>query len=198
VKVRIIDLEGPAEEIAKVPELLEAIRGSSHGSIPQVDGIDDKRNGSGGHSLETVPKEISDHIRVRAGTGDSGKRIEAWLAEILSWRTTEVRIGKSKRSSNGRSSYLLVYNLGPHHFGAFAYVRPTQGAVTFRLQAEQASGFDRAIVKEGKYGVTVPIVTDEGYRQALDLAQIALEGVQPKGSRQKGGVNSAMSPRDAK
>lgn len=76
----------------------------------------------------------------------------------------------------------MLYAAGPRHFGAFAYVHPSQARVTLRLVRADANGFQHATfrnVKKGTgYEVMVPLTSDEAYQEALQLARKALERVQ--------------------
>jgi hypothetical protein len=175
MKVKMIEVEGSAEELANAPEILAALRGSSS------DGAGD--NGKEvGITASGLSKELTDYIRRRAGTGEMGRRVESWVAEVLSWGTTESILGTTtnKRSPDGYVRYVRLHNVGPHKFGAFAYVYARRGTVRLRVTAKQAQGYDQAMIgKHRTYAAVISLMTDDGYKQALDLARVALAGVQP-------------------
>jgi hypothetical protein len=174
MKLRVIEVEAPAEEIASAHEILAALRGEGERVVPAA--------GGNGLVPTGLPGEVAAHVRKRAGNGDRGRRVESWITDVLAWGTTEAKLGDSTngRSPDGHTRYVLMYNVGPHHYGAFAYVFPRQGVVRLRLTADHSKGFAQAkVTKHKTYGVVVSLMTDEGYRQALELAKEALAGVQP-------------------
>jgi hypothetical protein len=183
MKVRIVEVEGSPQELAEMPELAQALTGH-----PTASALDEEEASNGGAGRlayspnGALPKELRDYIAVRSGSRERAATVESWVTEVLSWGTTEAQIGTSKTSSDGLGNYVRLYAKGPRYFGAFAYVTPGRGKVTFRLSAKAAKGFDHVALRKVQpgtgYEVTVTLDSDEARREALELAQKALAQVQ--------------------
>jgi hypothetical protein len=94
---------------------------------------------------------------------------------------TEAEVGRSKNSKDGKTPYLMLRNTGRRYFGAFAYVKPSTGGTTFRLDRSQVDGFEHVSIRNVKkgtgYEVNCQLSNDLAVDEALRLAKMALEEV---------------------
>jgi hypothetical protein len=178
MRVRVVEVEGSPEELASSTELLELLRG---GAAEAVAGTQEATKPEASDGTSLLPKELRDFIVVRAGARGRAEIVQQWVADAMAWGGS-YELGTSKSSPDGLNNYLMLYAAGPRHFGAFAYVHPSQARVTLRLLRTDADGFQHATfrnVKKGTgYEVMVPLTSDEACQEALQLARKALERVQ--------------------
>lgn len=177
MRVRVVDVEGTPEELASSTELLEFIRGGAE--MPT--GVSAALKPEATDGASPLPKGLRDFIIGRAGARGRAEIVQQWVGEVLAWGGS-YELGTSRSSPDGLNNYLMLYAPGPRHYGAFAYVHPSQARVTVRLLRVDAEGFQHATfrnVKKGTgYEVMVPLASDEAYQEALELARKALERVQ--------------------
>ena len=179
MRVRVVDVEGTPEELASSAELLELLRG---GAAEAVAGNPEWTKPDATDEASQLPRELRDFIVGRAGARGRAEIVQQWVGEVMTWGGS-YELGTSKSSPDGLNNYLMLYAAGPRHFGAFAYVHPSQARVTLRLVRADADRFRHATfrnVKKGTgYEVMVPLTSEEAYEEALQLARKALERVQP-------------------
>src|SRR4051812_13848410 len=107
MKVRLIEVEGTAEEIRDLPELRELFGVSAPDAEPFGEEAADGEAASG------LPKQVSDFIKVRAGNRDRADVTSRWVEEVLGWGNTEAEPGRSKASGDGMTPYLMLHPTGP-------------------------------------------------------------------------------------
>ena len=172
MRVRVIDVEGTAEELASSSELLELLRG---GVAEGVAGIPEApKPETTDRTSSQLPDDLRDFIVSRAGAQGRATIIQQWVDEVIAWGVS-YQLGTSQASPDGLNNYLLLYAAGPRHYGAFAYVHPSQTRVTFRLARADADGCQHATFRDIKagtvYEVMVSLTSDEAYQEALQLAR---------------------------
>ena len=185
MRISRFDFEGTPQELEEVPDLKRAIVQMAEGNAAAPWAPDGEEEGVAVPQPvagELAP-ELQDYISGRAGSRGRTKVVKEWVGDVLAWGNTEVEIGRSRTSADGYNDYLMLYNTGPHHFGAFAYVYPGTAKVNFRLLRGEVEGkgFRHAMVRDVRpgtgYEVTVLLKSKEAAEEALQLAQVALEGV---------------------
>jgi hypothetical protein len=132
--------------------------------------------------------EISSFIAARARTQAVGEQVAAYTRGVLGLGGTEVAFGTSKASKDGRADYLLVYDSGPRHYGAVAYVNAKNAGLTLRLTKDDVADIDdpglktRDVQDRNGYQVNCPVKTSEAIELAVKLTQRALDKVRSTGS----------------
>jgi hypothetical protein len=178
MRVRVIDVEGTAEELASSTELLELLQGGAAETVADIP-VSTKPETT--DRTSQVPEELRDFIVSRAGAKGRAAIIQRWVDEVMAW-SVSYQLGTSKASPDGLNNYLLFYAAGPRHYGAFAYIHPSQTRVTFRLDRTDADGCQHATFRDIKagtvYEVMVSLSSEEAYQEALQLARKALKRVQ--------------------
>jgi hypothetical protein len=181
VRLRVVEVEGTPEELARMPEVAALLgKSPAEGDMPRMPRVSDEEP-EGEKPGWAVPKQIRDFIAIRAGGRTRAHVVQRFVGEVLAWGTTEAEIGTSQASGDGYGNYLRVYKRGPRYFGAFAYVTPGTAKVTFRLPWKRAGHMAHATkrnVREGTgYEVVVSLTDDAAYADAIELAKLALEDV---------------------
>jgi hypothetical protein len=126
---------------------------------------------------------IRSFIATRARTQAVREQIEAYICGVLSLGGTEVEFGTKKSSKDGLADYLLVYDFGPRHYGAVAYVNAKNAGLTLRLTKDDVADVTDPSVKprnvqQGNgYQVNCPVKTPEATELAVKLTQRALDKV---------------------
>jgi hypothetical protein len=132
--------------------------------------------------------EISSFITARARTHGVGEQVVAYVRGVLSLGGTEVAFGTSKVNKDGRADYLLVYDSGPRHYGAVAYVNAKNAGLTLRLTKEDVADVadpgvkSRDVQERNGYQVNCPVKTPAAVELAVKLTQRALDKVRSSGS----------------
>lgn len=181
MRVRVVEVEGTPDELARMPEL-SALLGNSAAAVDTLSTSNSPEEARDPKELSSaVPKQIRDFIAVRAASRARAQVVERFVGEILGWETTEVVIGTSQVSGDGYGNYLRLYKRGPRYFGAFAYVTPGTAKVAFRLSWKRAAHMTHAMKRKVKagtgYEVVVTLGDDAAYAEATELARLALEDV---------------------
>lgn len=122
----------------------------------------------------------SSFITGRAREPKIAAHVETYVRRVLDLGGTEVEPGTSRSSAGGRADYLLVYDAGPRHYGAVAYVNAKNAGLTLRLTKEDVSDLSDVLVKfrnvqsENGYQVNCPVTTPNAIDLAVKLTQRAL------------------------
>ncbi len=176
MRVRVIDVEGSPEELARLPELQELL-----GSRQETGSADTESTDQDSDERNLLPKQLRDFIASRGGGRARAKMVERFVADVIAWGTTEAEIGTSQTSADGMGPYLRLYRKGPRNFGAFAYVAPNRAKLTFRLLATDVKGYKHVSTRNVKagtgYEVVVSLTSEEAYLEAIQLAKKSLVGV---------------------
>ena len=104
------------------------------------------------------------------------------FAACLSWVVPRV-FGTSRTSKDGRADYLLVYDSGPRHYGAVAYVNAKNAGLTLRLTKDDVADITdprvrtRDVQERNGYQVNCPVKSAETSELAVRLTQRALDKV---------------------
>ena len=131
--------------------------------------------------------EISPFIGTRARTHAVGEQVAAYVRGVLGLPGTEVAFGTNKASKDGRADYLLVYDSGPRHYGAVAYVNAKNAGLTLRLTKDDVADIAdpgvkaRDVQERNRYQVNCPVKTPEAIELAVKLTQRALDKVRGTG-----------------
>jgi hypothetical protein len=136
-------------------------------------------------SLDSESEEafqILKHIYGRGTSGATTYRVREFLRRVEGLGTT-IAIGRSRRTLDGRSDYVMVRAAGKRLFGAVAYVFPANGALNLRLRAGDLGGLSnpRIIARDRRatdaYGIDCPLVDNEAVDIAVDLTKRALDKI---------------------
>jgi hypothetical protein len=96
---------------------------------------------------------------------------------------TRLEIGKSARTRDGRSDYVMVRDAGPALYGAVVYLKPDTGGLTLRLRPGDVADIvdPRVRVREvrssAKYAINCPLNDDAAVELAVRLTERALAKV---------------------
>jgi hypothetical protein len=170
MRVKIIEAEGTPEELARIPQLTEALsRSTTNGA-----------SGAAGTGLGQLDLPVRQLV-IDSTPPEGLSRVERFMSEVLSWPAVEVRRGTSSKRADGMTRYLR-FNRRPMRTGSFAYLRPANLGVTLRLprQAVVDARFARArgVQDRNPHQVVVPLVSEEALEEALRLTQQAYEQAQ--------------------
>jgi hypothetical protein len=187
MKVTII--EGSPEELAEY-EAQTGVIGQAH-AVASAPGEEDPLPAGDGQAIsETDFKNemmLRSFIFSRARIPVIGGRVETYIRRVLDLGGTEVEIGTSQGSKDGRADYLLVYNAGPRRYGAAAYVNAKNAGLTLRLTKEDVDdatsrGIKFRDVQSGNgYQVNCPVTTPDAIDLAVQLTQQALDKIRGSG-----------------
>jgi hypothetical protein len=173
VEIKIIT--ATTGEIADSPELRALLTPRS-----PAEGIQGSARATDTETKDGLPAEIADFIASRGRTPHTDL-VTRFIQKQISRHGAEVSWGKSKRRADGRTPYLMLHAPGPRHYGAYAYVRPANAGLKFRLSAEAAEGYAHAharnVGSSQAYAVNCPLRSEAALADALELAELALEGV---------------------
>lgn len=186
MKVTII--EGSPEELAEY-EARTGLIGLSRAAAEASDEdeplpVDDQASVYPVSDME----EISSFIAVRARNQGVGEQVAAYVRGVLSLGGTEVAFGTSKVNKDGRADYLLVYDSGPRHYGAVAYVNAKNAGLTLRLTKEDVADIAdpgvkaRDVQARNGYQINCPVKTPAAVDLAIKLTERALDKVRGAGS----------------
>ncbi|GGY77234.1 hypothetical protein [Streptomyces anulatus] len=121
--------------------------------------------------------EVSIFINDRGRTDEGKARVKQYLDRL---RGVEIVTGRSTRTKDGQTDYLMVRDDGVRRYGAVAYVKPANCGLTLRLTREDVADLATDFiqfrdVKEGhKYVVNCPLISDEAVEWAVQLTHRAL------------------------
>lgn len=183
MKVTII--EGSPEELADY-ETRTGMIGQAHAAMGALGRVEDPLATGAGQPIDGT--DFEDRARLRSFIfGRSrdpriGACVEAYVGQVLELAGTEVEIGTSKTSRDGRADYLLVYNAGPRRYGAVAYVSAKNAGLTLRLTRDDAADVtDRVKLRDVQprngYQVNCPVTTRDAIDLAVELTERALAKV---------------------
>jgi hypothetical protein len=194
--MKVTVIEGTPEELADYEartRLIGSVRTHSSTSEP---GEESSPGGVGRVVRDTDTAgglEFWSFILGRAREPRIAGHVESYIRRVLDLGGTEVELGTSKSSTDGRADYLLVYDAGPRHYGAAAYINARNAGLTLRLKKEDMDGFSDARVKlrnvqsQNGYQVNCPVTTPDAIHLAVKLTELALDKVR----RLKNGDDSA-------
>ncbi len=187
MKVTII--EGSPEELADY-EARTGVIGQAHAAGKALERLEDPLATGGGQTIGGTDFEdevtLRSFIFGRAREPRIGAHVEAYVRRMLELGGTEVEIGTSKDSKDGRSDSLLIYDAGPRRYGAVAYVSAKNAGLTLRLTRDDVSDVAervklRDVQPHNKYQVNCPVTTPDAIDLAVKLTQRALDEVRRAG-----------------
>lgn len=180
MKVTII--EGSPEELADYESRTEMI-GNAGVAAKSPERAEDPLAMEGGQKISgTDPADevmLRSFIFGRAREPWIGGHVEAYVRRVLDLGEVVIEIGTSQSSKDGHGDYLLVYNAGPRHYGAVAYVNAKNGGLTLRLTRDDVSVPDTHVkfrdVQGGNgYQINCPLKSPEAIDVAVKLTERAL------------------------
>ncbi len=183
MKVTII--EGSPEELADYEARTGAI-GQAHAAMGALARLEDPLATGGGQPIDGTDFEDRARLRSfifgRSRDPGIGACVEAYVDRVLELGGTEVEIGTSKTSRDGRADYLLVYDAGPRRYGAVAYVSAKNAGLTLRLTRDDVADVtDRVKLRDVQprngYQVNCPVATRDAIDVAVELTERALAKV---------------------
>jgi hypothetical protein len=186
MKVKII--EGSPEELAEYEARTGTIGEAPHTNMP--DPAEEPLPAGDGQTIAGTDFEdeavVRSFIYGRAREPRIGGRVDAYVRQVLD-AGVEVEIGSSKTSKDGRGDYLLVYDAGPRHYGAVAYVNAKNGGLTLRLTKDDVADVSdqvkfRDVDLRNVHQVNCPLTTSDAIELALKLTQRALDKIRHPGN----------------
>ncbi len=183
MKVTII--EGTPEELADY-ESRTGMIGQPHAATKALARMEDPLAAGGGQAIDGTDFEdramLRSFIFGRSRDPSTGACVEAYVDRILELGGTDVEIGTSKTSKDGRADYLLVYDAGPRRYGAVAYASAKNAGLTLRLTRDDVADVAdrvkfRDVQPRNGYQVNCPVTTLDAIDLALQLTERALAKV---------------------
>lgn len=118
---------------------------------------------------------------MRRGGSDSRRElVKEYVSTLIGWGNVEPELGRSKKTSDGFTHYIMLRRTGPRRQGAFVYVAPGTGGSTFRLDKSHAQGpfaSARNVHPNNPYQVVCRLKNREAMEEALVLARKALDNL---------------------
>lgn len=180
MRIRILEFEGTAEELAQVPELKRSFR--SHGSRNADRGS--KSRGPLAVSertaelLATMPAELSELLKRRARSQRSLDLLAEFLMRIRELPQVDFHLGDSERSADGKT-WMIHVRREDGIRGSFAQVDARRGQVLFRLGEDVLTNcrhaFARKVRPTTKFRVKIAIESEDSLDEAVDLIKEAYE-----------------------
>jgi hypothetical protein len=149
--------------------------------IPEGHDPAEARTASGDSWTDDDEFFIKQFIYGRATDGPTAERVLRYL-HLVADMGTAIATGKSERTKDGLTDYLMVRDEEPRRFGAVAYVMPS-GRLTLRLRPEDVSDLTderikpRDVKASQKYAINCPLVDDKALDLAVTLTERALNMV---------------------
>lgn len=183
-------VEGTPEEIVEYQERIANKRLATPSAQIQAEDTEpeDEPDPAPARSA-TMPADVDDddwffvrqRVTSKAPNAATERRVLQYLTGIFEL-DAYVQIGRSERTKDGLTEYVMVRDNGPRRFGAVAYVRPN-GGLTLRLQAADVEDVDdervkaRKVAKSQQYAINCPLVDDGAVELALSLTARALKKI---------------------
>jgi TIR domain-containing protein len=125
------------------------------------------------------------YVYSRVANGAIQRRVFAFLRGAIALGT-KIDIGRSPRTVDGRTDYLMVRDRGPQRYGSVVYLRPANGGLTLRLRRGDVAFVDdphvrpRDVADRDPYQVNCPLSDDDAVQVALHLTKLALAKVRAR------------------
>jgi len=190
MKIRVLEVEGTAEEIASsdvAQRLLQNLPPTIH--VETEDDSDDEDTtqvaGTPRRRVPGVPPEGQRAVKNSLKDCGNPENFMRFLEEVLSWGDVDLHGVKPKGSRAGEpveyTRYLRLKKQGSR-LGAICYVHPYNGGVHLRLAFDSEEALHEAaptasVYRSGSeaYQVWAETGTDEELKDALELARRAYE-----------------------
>lgn len=179
MKVTII--EGSPEELADY-EARTGLMGKA--AAKSIGGADEPLTAEGEPTIcgTNTADEVTlrSFISGRAREPWIGEHVEAYVRKMLDLGDVVVDIGTSQSSKDGHADYLLVYNAGPRHYGAVAYVNAKNAGLTLRLTKDDVAEVHdphirfRDVQGRNGYQINCPLKSPDAIDVAVKLTIQAL------------------------
>jgi hypothetical protein len=133
-----------------------------------------------GTQLPVLAREVVEVVNARARNIEDAVALEDFLRQIVSWEGTVAELGRSVKTPDGLTGYVMVRRL-PRKKGVFIYVSPKGMAATMRLKERDvdvstSSYARRRDVKDrNQYQIRVDLESGEGRAESVRLARLAYE-----------------------
>lgn len=175
MRVRLIDVEGTAEELASFAPLLDLMSSAwrpTEGRSP-----DTSRDGHEG--LSRLPRQVIEVLENRGPAAPAREAVHAFLTAVFEWGDVDIRIGRSRRSEDGLAPMLRLHRRGSP-YGAFVYLGVRGANLKFRLAAStDLEGFQyarsRDVQEDDPYGIALRLISPEALSEAIRLARVAYD-----------------------
>lgn len=114
----------------------------------------------------------------RGQTNSNLVYVKEFISAVVGFEDVEPITGRSKVTEDGLTDYLSVRRR-KSKYGSFLYVTPHTGKTDFRLPREEAEGRVHAhpVEVKNRYQVRIRLNSEEAVNEALELAELAYEGV---------------------
>lgn len=181
MKIKIIEYEGSAEELAQVPELKQALLGQHS---PPTKGkpslqrtpVDVSEEASA--LLNELPADLAELLRGRSRTTSALEFLTSFLVGVQALPHVEFSTGESRRSADGRT-WMIHVRRSDGTRGSFARVDARRAQVLFRLTEQVLSNCEHAYSRDvrpgDKYRIKISLDSDEALSEAVDLTKEAYE-----------------------
>jgi hypothetical protein len=174
MRVRVIDVEGEPEEIARIPELLAVLRGEE-----PADGPEPPADASPAGDAAALPNELRQHLERRSGPARRARAAQQFAEAVLGWGDADWEIGPSTQHPDGTTGRVRFHWRGPRRLGGFAYLYPHRGVVDLHLPADALDGATYVQVRKVKasdpYKLTCRLESPEAIAEAVVYARKALD-----------------------
>lgn len=121
----------------------------------------------------------------RAGKNDMRTFLtERFVMRLLDEEDVVVAFGRSSKTFDGLADYLMIRDDGPQRYGAVAYLRPSNGGLTVRLDPDDIERLGekdnphiqyRNVSPSDPYKINCPLADEDALNLALELVRAALD-----------------------
>jgi hypothetical protein len=176
VRLRIIDVEGTPEEIARLPQLAELLGVETDESTDSETATPAPITTAPAPGL---PADVASLLGLRRPATLVAQLINRFLSEALQWPDVDARVGASRRTSDGLADAIRLHRRGSQ-VGAFVYLRLPSGTMLLRLPANFADvkfshATPRKVGGRMPYGLALRLTSNEAVQEAITLAHAAYD-----------------------
>ena len=164
MKATIMTLDGTVEEFRRLnlQQLLDAVGATAaNGHAPE-----------GEQAANAVPDTIRQFIEAKASQHQADLFVR-FVRTVLGWGAVKAQLGG--KMPDGDARYVRLNRI-PQRKGAFVYVSPRNGWLTFRLRANETPEMKLAVArKHVEYQVRIDLASEAALSEAMVLAQLAFD-----------------------
>lgn len=180
MRIRIVEFEGTAEDLAQVPELKRSFGSDRSGNADRSSRSREPVAVSAktAELLATMSDELSELLKRRARSERSLDLLAEFLVRISELPHVELHLGDSERSADGKTWMIHVRRQDGTR-GSFAQVDARRAQVLFRLGEDVLRNcrhaFARKVRPTAKFRVKIAIESEDSLDEAVDLTKEAYE-----------------------
>ena len=186
MKIRLVEFEGTADELAGVPELrhllgkgeiASAWTDRPHtGPIEAAKDREARKTPDAGGRYDLIPSNVMETLRARAKSDQLMDLSARFINDVLEWGEVTIKLGQSSKSTDG---YAWNIRVGRKGGPTFALVDARRSSVIYRLREDVVEAcsfaFARKVRPDAAYRVKLRLDSTEALGEAMLLAKEAYE-----------------------